>query len=176
MPHQVTSYSSSSLSPLCLAFSFVSINLLGHYIRIVTLLRSIIYLLSIYLPIYLFCLLMNAIVQLSPPRRGFLSLLPCCSNTTLFLLLHLFFLFLQHFPLLFPVSLSPLPSSLFLLLFLFPFYSLPSSLAHRELAFQIQKEYERFSKYLPDVKSKVFYGGTYVIFCSGCTYIPRNQC
>mmetsp|Transcript_19286 Transcript_19286/g.18617 ORF Transcript_19286/g.18617 Transcript_19286/m.18617 type:complete len:344 (+) Transcript_19286:605-1636(+) len=32
----------------------------------------------------------------------------------------------------------------------------------RELAFQIQKEYERFSKYLPDVKSKVFYGGVNV--------------
>jgi ATP-dependent RNA helicase UAP56/SUB2 len=31
----------------------------------------------------------------------------------------------------------------------------------RELAFQIQKEYERFSKYLPDVRSKVLYGGTY---------------
>ena len=30
----------------------------------------------------------------------------------------------------------------------------------RELAFQIQKEYERFSKYLPSVKSKVFYGGS----------------
>ena len=29
----------------------------------------------------------------------------------------------------------------------------------RELAFQIQKEYERFSKYLPEVRSKVFYGG-----------------
>lgn len=29
----------------------------------------------------------------------------------------------------------------------------------RELAFQIQREYERFSKYLPDVKSRVFYGG-----------------
>jgi ATP-dependent RNA helicase UAP56/SUB2 len=29
----------------------------------------------------------------------------------------------------------------------------------RELAFQIQKEYERFTKYLPDVKSRVFYGG-----------------
>lgn len=29
----------------------------------------------------------------------------------------------------------------------------------RELAFQIQREYERFSKYLPDVKSVVFYGG-----------------
>lgn len=29
----------------------------------------------------------------------------------------------------------------------------------RELAFQIQKEYERFSKYLPEIKSKVFYGG-----------------
>jgi len=30
----------------------------------------------------------------------------------------------------------------------------------RELAFQIQKEYERFSKYLPDIKSRVFFGGT----------------
>merc|ERR1719450_1478917 len=29
----------------------------------------------------------------------------------------------------------------------------------RELAFQIQKEYERFAKYLPSVKCKVFYGG-----------------
>eukprot|EP01035_Chromulina_nebulosa_P024746 gene24746-32228_t len=32
----------------------------------------------------------------------------------------------------------------------------------RELAFQIQKEYERFSKYLPDIKSRVFYGGVNV--------------
>jgi len=32
----------------------------------------------------------------------------------------------------------------------------------RELAFQIQKEYERFSKYLPEVKSRVFYGGVNV--------------
>ena len=32
----------------------------------------------------------------------------------------------------------------------------------RELAFQIQKEYERFSKYLPGVKSRVFYGGVNV--------------
>ena len=31
----------------------------------------------------------------------------------------------------------------------------------RELAFQIQKEYERFSKYLPDIKSRVFYGGLF---------------
>lgn len=31
----------------------------------------------------------------------------------------------------------------------------------RELAFQIQKEYQRFSKYLPDVKSRVFYGGNH---------------
>jgi superfamily II DNA/RNA helicase len=30
----------------------------------------------------------------------------------------------------------------------------------RELAFQIAREYERFSKYLPDVKSAVFYGGS----------------
>ncbi len=29
----------------------------------------------------------------------------------------------------------------------------------RELAYQIQREYQRFSKYLPDVKSAVFYGG-----------------
>ena len=32
----------------------------------------------------------------------------------------------------------------------------------RELAFQIQKEYERFSKYLPDIRSKFFYGGVNV--------------
>lgn len=32
----------------------------------------------------------------------------------------------------------------------------------RELAFQIQKEYERFAKYLPEVKSRVFYGGVSV--------------
>lgn len=43
----------------------------------------------------------------------------------------------------------------------------------RELAFQIQREYERFSKYLPDIKSRVFYGGKisisipYVTFISG---------
>lgn len=30
----------------------------------------------------------------------------------------------------------------------------------RELAFQIKNEYTRFSKYLPDVKTAVFYGGT----------------
>ncbi|RMD42523.1 hypothetical protein DV735_g2577, partial [Chaetothyriales sp. CBS 134920] len=30
----------------------------------------------------------------------------------------------------------------------------------RELAFQIRNEYARFSKYLPDVKVEVFYGGT----------------
>jgi len=29
----------------------------------------------------------------------------------------------------------------------------------RELAFQIQTEYDRFSKYMPDFKSAVFYGG-----------------
>jgi ATP-dependent RNA helicase UAP56/SUB2 len=29
----------------------------------------------------------------------------------------------------------------------------------RELAFQISKEYERFSKYLPNIKTGVFYGG-----------------
>lgn len=32
----------------------------------------------------------------------------------------------------------------------------------RELAYQIQKEYERFSKYLPEVRSRVFYGGVAV--------------
>jgi len=30
----------------------------------------------------------------------------------------------------------------------------------RELAFQIRNEYQRFSKYMPDVKTSVFYGGT----------------
>lgn len=29
----------------------------------------------------------------------------------------------------------------------------------RELAFQIRNEYTRFSKYMPDVKTAVFYGG-----------------
>ena len=29
----------------------------------------------------------------------------------------------------------------------------------RELAYQISNEFERFSRYLPDVKTKVFYGG-----------------
>jgi ATP-dependent RNA helicase UAP56/SUB2 len=29
----------------------------------------------------------------------------------------------------------------------------------RELAFQIKNEYNRFSKYLPDVRTEVFYGG-----------------
>lgn len=29
----------------------------------------------------------------------------------------------------------------------------------RELAFQISKEYERFSKYMPTVKAAVFFGG-----------------
>ena len=47
----------------------------------------------------------------------------------------------------------------------------------RELAFQIQKEYERFSKYLPDIKSRVFYGGSCTkilndndlyLLCFGC--------
>eukprot|EP00127_Corallochytrium_limacisporum_P002840 Clim_evm19s142 gene=Clim_evmTU19s142 len=32
----------------------------------------------------------------------------------------------------------------------------------RELAFQIKKEYDRFSKYLPEVKTAVFYGGVSV--------------
>ena len=41
----------------------------------------------------------------------------------------------------------------------------------RELAFQIQREYERFSKYFPDIKSRVFYGGKQMIhsFTSFCT-------
>ena len=30
----------------------------------------------------------------------------------------------------------------------------------RELAYQIKNEYTRFSKYLPDIKTSVFYGGT----------------
>lgn len=30
----------------------------------------------------------------------------------------------------------------------------------RELAYQIKNEYARFSKYLPDIKTAVFYGGT----------------
>jgi ATP-dependent RNA helicase UAP56/SUB2 len=30
----------------------------------------------------------------------------------------------------------------------------------RELAYQIKNEYIRFSKYLPDIKTEVFYGGT----------------
>jgi len=29
----------------------------------------------------------------------------------------------------------------------------------RELAFQIKKEYERFSKYMPNLKTEVFFGG-----------------
>lgn len=33
----------------------------------------------------------------------------------------------------------------------------------RELAYQIKNEYGRFSKYLPDVKTAVFYGGTPVV-------------
>lgn len=32
----------------------------------------------------------------------------------------------------------------------------------RELAFQIKNEYVRFSKYMPDVRTGVFYGGTSV--------------
>ncbi|ORX91570.1 putative ATP-dependent RNA helicase [Basidiobolus meristosporus CBS 931.73] len=32
----------------------------------------------------------------------------------------------------------------------------------RELAFQIKNEYTRFSKYMPDIKTEVFYGGTSV--------------
>ncbi len=32
----------------------------------------------------------------------------------------------------------------------------------RELAYQIKNEYARFSKYMPDVKTAVFYGGTSV--------------
>lgn len=32
----------------------------------------------------------------------------------------------------------------------------------RELAYQIRNEYARFSKYLPDVKTAVFYGGVHI--------------
>jgi hypothetical protein len=49
----------------------------------------------------------------------------------------------------------------------------------RELAYQIQREYERFSKYLPDIKSRVFYGGAFIFSfiyflcqCSGTTNSP----
>jgi len=36
-------------------------------------------------------------------------------------------------------------------------------LAHaRELAFQISKEYARFGKYLPNIKTAVFYGGVHI--------------
>ena len=46
----------------------------------------------------------------------------------------------------------------------------------RELAFQICNEFERFSRYLPDVKTKVFYGGVPVaehkrILKSECPHI-----
>jgi len=43
----------------------------------------------------------------------------------------------------------------------------------RELAFQIQREYERFCKYLPDVKSRVFFGGTNVK--ADMEYILNNK-
>jgi ATP-dependent RNA helicase UAP56/SUB2 len=43
----------------------------------------------------------------------------------------------------------------------------------RELAFQIQKEYERFSKYLPDIKSRVFYGG--ILYQSQLAYFETNN-
>lgn len=33
----------------------------------------------------------------------------------------------------------------------------------RELAFQIRNEYNRFSKYMPDIKTGVFYGGTPIV-------------
>lgn len=36
----------------------------------------------------------------------------------------------------------------------------------RELAFQISKEYERFSKYMPTVKAAVFFGGETITFHS----------
>ena len=46
----------------------------------------------------------------------------------------------------------------------------------RELAFQICNEFERFSRYLPDIKTKVFYGGVPVaehkrILKSECPHI-----
>ena len=46
----------------------------------------------------------------------------------------------------------------------------------RELAYQISNEFERFSRYLPDVKAKVFYGGVPVaehkrILKSECPHI-----
>ena len=33
----------------------------------------------------------------------------------------------------------------------------------RELAYQIRNEYSRFSKYMPDIKTEVFYGGTPIV-------------
>jgi hypothetical protein len=44
----------------------------------------------------------------------------------------------------------------------------------RELAFQIQREYERFSKYMPDTKSRVFYGGRYR--CCVCGWMDGCVC
>ena len=41
----------------------------------------------------------------------------------------------------------------------------------RELAFQISHEYERFSKYLPDIKVAVFYGGEKVLSSNGETHV-----
>lgn len=38
----------------------------------------------------------------------------------------------------------------------------------RELAFQIAHEYERFSKYLLDVKTAVFYGGLWIERSNAC--------
>jgi len=40
----------------------------------------------------------------------------------------------------------------------------------RELAYQIQREYERFSKYFPEVRSQVFYGGSPVLLTSPSHY------
>ena len=44
----------------------------------------------------------------------------------------------------------------------------------RELAFQIQKEYERFSKYLPEIKSRVFYGGIANCYVSKSEDLPME--
>ena len=44
----------------------------------------------------------------------------------------------------------------------------------RELAYQIQREYERFSKYLPDIKSRVFYGGA-LIYLFVIIYMSRAE-
>ena len=44
----------------------------------------------------------------------------------------------------------------------------------RELAFQISKEYERFSKYMPTVKAAVFFGGNFILVHD--QWVCRSYC